>query len=105
MASAVGGGTGRLGRLHDVEDARQLALGLGVDAEGPRHVRAVPLECGAEVHHHGVAPPDVSVARPVMGLRRVLPAGHDGVERRALGTAEKEELAARLLDAVEELMR
>src|ERR1700727_2793055 len=43
------GGAGGLGRLHDVEDARQLALGVAVHAEGAGHVGAVPLEGGAEV--------------------------------------------------------
>ena len=57
------GGAGRLRRPHDVEDAGQLALGLGVDAERARHVGAVALEGGAEVDHHRVAPRDAAARR------------------------------------------
>src|SRR5580704_4257073 len=50
-ARAHGLGTRGLRRAHHVEDARQLALGLRVDAERAGHVGAVALERGAEVDH------------------------------------------------------
>ena len=72
----------------DVEDAGQLALGFGADAERPRHVRAVPLEGGAEVDDDGIAPARCA-GEPgsVVGLGRVLAGGDDRLEGGALRPA------------------
>src|SRR5580693_1352305 len=44
-------GAGRLGCLDDFKNASELAGGVLVDAERARHVGAIALEGGAEVHH------------------------------------------------------
>ena len=80
-------GAGRLRGAHHVEDAGQLALGVGVDTEGAGHVGAVALEGGTEVDHHRVARGDATAAGVMVRLGRVLPRRHDGVEGRALGAA------------------
>ena len=71
----------------DVEDAGQLAVGLGADAERAGHVGAVALEGGAEVDDHRVARRIGAVGRAVVGLGRVRAGGDDRLEGRCLGPA------------------
>ena len=87
MPGRTARGAGGLGRLDDLEDAGQLALGVRVDAEGARHVGAVALEGGAEVDDDGVAAGDAPAARVVVRLGRVLAGGDDRLEGGALGAA------------------
>ena len=78
---------GGLRGRHQVEDVPQSSLGLATDAERPGHVRAIALECGTEVDHHGVTHGDQPIARVMVGLGGVLPRRHDGLEGHRLGTA------------------